>query len=173
ETLRNLAGLLLAGGSLAALTLGRYPDFTRSLAELLALRGKKVVLVHFVFDAVVRPEDKPGLWQYLNAEIDEIPLRSMGSYDTVPSGGTTRYGSEFLDSPRFALLLATLKELYDLILISSSALAHQAEGRALLRIVDTSIVAVQQETKEDLAVYCDWAETQGEKRTAFVYLSET
>ncbi len=93
ETLRNLADRILDGGRLVALTLGRYPDFTRSLAELLVLRGKKVVLVHFVFDAVVRPEDKPGLWQYLNAETDDIPLRSMGSYDMVPSGGTTRYGS--------------------------------------------------------------------------------
>lgn len=176
ETLRNLSDGILScqiPNQCVAVIGGRHPDFTRPLAELIAMQGVKVAVVHFVFDALVRPDDRPGLWQYLNGEITDIPLRPNGSYDFISSGGTSRYSVEWLSSPKFLEMIRFLKERYAVVLVYSSANPTKAEGRALLKIADTAIVSVQQETKEDLAVYCDWTENQAKARASFVYHCET
>jgi hypothetical protein len=59
-----------------------------------------------------------------------------------------------------------------MVLLFSSADATTAEGHAFLPIVDAMIVTVQQEQKDELLVYVDWAEKKGENCATFVYIDE-
>jgi tyrosine-protein kinase Etk/Wzc len=162
----------ISEGIVAVYVGGNYPDFTPPLAELLAMRGLKVIVLQAVFDKVVHANEMPGLWQYLQEQTQDIPIRRSVCYDFVPSGGTCRYGSEILCSPKFQTLLSTLKTSYDIVLIHSSAEPSQMEGFSLLKIADSAVIVVQQESKEQLQVYCKWAEGKRNSCITFVYAEE-
>ncbi len=177
ETLRCTAEFLTthlkASESLVALCIGgKYPDFSSPLAELLAMRGLKVLVVQCVFDKIVHPDQVPGLWQYLQGLTQEPSVQRHSTYDILQSGGTSRHGSEILSAPRFQTLLSELKKRYDLVLVYSSAEPAKMEGFSLLKMADAAIIAVQQESKENLEVYCDWATQKGSSCATFVYAEE-
>jgi hypothetical protein len=159
-------------GVVAVCVGGNYPDFTPPLAELLSMRGLKVIVLQAVFDKVVRADEMPGLWQYLQGQTQDIPVRRSVCYDFVPSGGTCRYGSEILCSPKFQALLSTLKTSYDITLIHSSAEPSQMEGFSLLKIADSAVIVVQRESKDQLQAYCKWNEEKGSSCITFVYAEE-
>ena len=174
ETLRVLTEFLTdhvkqEGALIAACVGGKYPDYSSPLAELLAMRGFKVLAVHCVFDAVVHPESVPGLWQYLKGETEQLPIRRHLAYDFIPSGSATRHGPEFISSPRFARFLSSVKQQYDIVLIYSSADADKSEGTSLLKVSDVAVVTVQQELKDGLLSFCEWSE---KKPVTFVYAHE-
>jgi hypothetical protein len=174
ETLRRIAEFLVSHQKksealVASCIGGKYPNYTMSLAEILSMRGLKVLTVDCVFDQVVHADDMPGLWQYLNHPTMELPLRRHLMFDHLPSGGTSRHAAELIGSTKFSSFLARVKQKYDMILLFSSADATTAEGHAFLPIVDSIIVTVQQEKKDELLVYVDWAEKKGTKCATFVY----
>lgn len=178
ETLRHLAKFIAShkkeGGGASVLCLGgKYPDFSTPLAELLGMQGLRSVVVHSVFDRAVRPDDVPGLWQYLHQPTSEIPRRCFLTHDFIPSGGTSRHGLEAMLTPRFDELLSRLKQKYDVVLLYSSADAAAAEGTSLLRLADAAIVTAQMETKEHLAPYQEWMQIKGAGTTTFVYAVES
>ncbi len=171
ETLRTLTEFLTDrikpdGALIAACIGGKYPDYSAPLAELLAMRGLKVLNVHCVFDAVVHPESIPGLWQYLKGETDQLPIRRRTAYDFIPSGSATRHGPEFLSSPAFRQFLSRVREQYDVVLIYSSADPDKSDGTALLKISDAALVTVQKELKDGLLAYLE------KKPVTFVYAHE-
>jgi uncharacterized protein involved in exopolysaccharide biosynthesis len=151
---------------------GRYPDYTLSLAELLSMRGLRVLVVTCVFDQVVHAEEMPGLWQYLNSPAADLPLRRHLMFDHLPSGGTTRHAAEFIGSGKFSSFLSRMKQEYAVILLFSSADAATAEGHAFLPLIDSAVIAVQQEKREELLVYVDWAEKRGTPCATFVSIDE-
>jgi tyrosine-protein kinase Etk/Wzc len=177
EALRRIALFLVAQsktseGLVASFIGGNYPNYTMALAELLSMRGLRVLTVCCVFDQVVHAEDMPGLWQYLNDHTIDLPLRRNLMFDHLPSGGTTRHAAELIGSSKFSSFLAKMKQRYDVILLFSSADAATAEGHAILPIADAVIVTVQQEKKDELLVYVDWASKKGTDCATFVYVEE-
>jgi hypothetical protein len=177
ETLRHMVNRILCKrpqqqGLLALYLKGRHPDVSFPLAELLALRGLRVIVVQAVFDRTVRPEEMPGLWQYVHEEISEIPLRHKGAFDLLQSGGTSRYALEILSSPKAQSLLEELKRRYDVVLLCARADPTKMEGISLLKCADVALITVQQEKKEDLAIYSSWAQQKGGECATFVYAEE-
>jgi tyrosine-protein kinase Etk/Wzc len=177
ETMRRIVEFLLAqpkrsGACVAACIGGKYPKYTLSLAELLSMRGMKVLAVDCVFDQAVQPDETPGIWQYLNNPALDLPLRHTLMFDHLPSGGTTRHAAEFIGGPKFASFISRMKQNYDFILLFSSADAASAEGHAFLAISDAAIVTAQQERKDELHVYVDWANKKGAPCATFVYVEE-
>jgi tyrosine-protein kinase Etk/Wzc len=177
ETLRRVAAFLISQprqqeALLASCIGGKYPDYTLSLAELLSMRGLRVLSITCVFDRVVHVEDMPGLWQYLHGPSIDLPLRRHLSFDHLPSGGTTRHAAELIGSAKFSSFLSRMRQKYDVILLFSSADAATAEGYAFLPIADSVIITVQQEKKEELLVYVDWAEKKGIRCATFVSFDE-
>lgn len=161
ETLRHSAEFVACrSGAIVACIGGKHPDYSESLAELLSLRGLKTVLVQCAFDKPVDQGDLPGLWQYLHEQTTDLPLKRHNTYDKMTSGGTSRHSAEIVAGPAFKALLDKLKERYDAVLLYSSADPAKVEARSFLNHADAALVTVQQETKEDLAVYNDWAKRQ-------------
>lgn len=177
ETLRHNAEFLSSHlkkheAMTAVLIGGQYPDYSSGLAELLSMRGLKVLVIHYVFDRVVHSDQMPGLWQFIQGQTSTPPIRHHLRYDYLPSGGTTRHGAEYVSDPQFLDLLSQVKQKYDVVLVFSSADAAKAEGVALLKIADAALVTVQQERKEELFAYCDWSSKKGTAAATFVYAEE-
>ena len=171
ETMRRLAQFLLnQKGTCCAIIGGKHPDFSATLAQLLAMQQYRILVVHYVFDKPVHPSDIPGLWHYLHREVPDCPVRHQSSYDFLPSGGTSRHAVEMLSNPKLKTFLASAKEHYDLILFYSSAQPTDVEGQALLNIADSAIIATKEEKKEDLFPYRNWSAARQKECVAFVDL---
>ncbi len=173
ETFRRLTQFLLKfeKGICCAIIGGKNPDFSSTLAQLLAMHQYRVLVVQYVFDKPVHPRDVPGLWQYLHDEVPHCPVRQELSFDFLSSGGTTRLSVELLSNPKLTALLTSVKNLYDVILFYSSGGPADVEGQALLNIADVAIVATSGEKKENLFCYDVWAATKQKECVAFVDLS--
>ncbi len=174
ETLRRLSQFLLKFGQkglCCTIIGGKNSDFSQTLAQLLAMQQKKVLVVQYVFDKPVHPGDSPGLWQYLHGEVQQCPVRQQLPFDFLPSGGTTRLSVELLSNPKLTSLLTVVKNCYDVVLFYSSAEPTDVEGQALLNIADAAIIATNAEKKEDLFPYDAWAAAKQKECVAFVDLS--
>ncbi len=176
ETLRQMAEFLVSrdkkeGALVATCIGGKHPNYTLSLAELLSMRGLKLCVIDCVFDAVVHTDDQPGIWQYLNDQVVDLPIRRHVMFDHLPSGGTTRHAVELIGSLKFSSFLSQMKQKYDIILLFSRADATGAEGHAFLPLSDRVIVTVQREKKDELVAYLDWARKKEVDSTTFVYMS--
>ncbi len=171
ETLRHLVEFLGSGNSTALCIKGKYADITSPLAELLSMRGKKVIVVQ-CGSQVLHADQVPGLWQYLQGQVDEIPLRRHLNYDYLPAGGTSVHFPEILCSSKFETLLSKLQGDYDVVLVCSHADPAKIEAFSLLKLADTAIVTHQMESKEDLQVYNTWAEQKEGRRVTFVFAQE-
>jgi hypothetical protein len=176
ETLRRIATFLATQPKkhealMASCIGGRHPNYTHSLAEILALRGIRVLAVNCAFDQVVHPDDMPGLWQYLQDPLLDLPLRRNLMFDFLPCGGSTRQSAETISSTKFSSFLNNVKHKYDVVLLYSSADAYTSDGYAFLPLSDAMIVSVQKEQKDELLVYLDWAAKKGAPCATFVYLT--
>jgi hypothetical protein len=177
ETLRHLLNFLTArntgpAGMVAICIGGKCPDYSLPLAELLAMRGLQVLVIQCVFDKVVHSDEMPGLWQYLQGQTPDLPLQHRATYDLLTTGSTSRYGTEILCSLKFKELLCKFKQRYDIVLLYCSAEPVEVEGLSLLKIADAALITVQQENKDDLEIYCEWAEQKGGRSVTFIYAEE-
>lgn len=173
ETLRRLAQFLLnlnQKGICCAILGGKNADFSPALAELLAMQQQRVLVVQYVFDKPVSPNQIPGLWHYLHAEVPTCPIRQQGSFDFLPSGGTSRHAVELLSNPQLTSFLASARSTYDVILFYTTAQPSDVEGEALLNIADAAIIATNGEKKGDLFIYQAWSAVKQKECVAFVDL---
>ena len=171
ETLRHLVEFLGSGNSTALCIKGKYADITSPLAELLSIRGKKVIVVQ-CGGQILRSDEIPGLWQYLQEQTEEIPTRRHLNYDYLPIGSTSAHIPEILCSSKFEALLSKLQNLYDVVLLCSHAEPAKIQALSLLKLTNTAIVTHQMESKEDLEAYNTWAEQKEGRRVTFVFAQE-
>ena len=174
ETLRRtatfLAGQNASGrGVVGALICGKNSDFSRNLAELLSMQGKRVLAVQCVFDAAT---PSPGLWQYLSGEVASCPIQKQINYDYLPMGGSTRHGVEMLHNPKFLAFLSAMKERYEYVLLFSSASPVMSEAHAFLALSDAILVAASEEKQEEILLYRAWADKKNKDCVAFVNCSK-
>ncbi len=174
ETLRHAASLLTSRhigptGLVAACICGKNSDYTRPLAELLAMRNLRSIVLQCSFDKTLHKEEIPGLWQYLQGQIPELPIRRQEKWDFVTSGGTSRHGPEILSGPAFQNLLSDLKQRYDIVLLYCSTGPAKMEGVSLLNMADVVLVSVAGENRRDLNFYGAWGEKKGEGSVSFIF----
>jgi hypothetical protein len=168
-TLRGIAHFTcsLPPKSCIALLDGNNPDYSPSLAELLSFSGKKVLLIHYLFDQNDQ-EISPGLFSYLQGREKEIPIQHHARYDELPSGGSWRHAADMLAHPAFSRLIFELKQQYDILLIESNAPVDCNEAHAFTQIADALVIAVRDESQDDLLAYREWAEIKQSPSLAFV-----
>lgn len=166
ETLRNAAEFLLSLSQkniVAACIGGKNPNYSSSLAEILTLRGHRVLIIDCLFERA----DSPGLWPYLENRTGELPLRRELRWDRLSSGIATRHGAELVGSQSFSQFLSEIKQKYDIVLLYSGSQMQSAEARSFLSISDAFLITVQQETKADLLPYMN------KKPCTFIPFKET
>ncbi|MBI3236873.1 MAG: hypothetical protein HYZ48_04145, partial [Chlamydiales bacterium] len=157
ETLRNLIPSL-SDVKICAILGGNTPDFSSQLAELLAMHQRRVLVIRYVFDEKISPENLPGLWQYIHGETVVCPIRKKPFADFLVSGSTSCYAVELLSHPKMASFLEEIKSSYDLILFYSKAAVTAAEAKALMQISDAAIITTGQQTKEEILICQEWKE---------------
>ncbi len=148
---------------------GHGPDYSSLLAQLMARKGLKVLILPLTFDQSGSSEHLPGLYQVLEGQASEPKILSTGSYDRIAPGGVCRYSSELVCSDAFKKLLTLLQHTYDIILGVSNSLPLSAEAQMLFEVFDHMAVTLQDEKLLDLTVYTKFAlEAQSKKKVTFV-----
>lgn len=150
---------------------GELPDFTLALAELLALQQRQVLVVRFIFDEQVAPQESPGLLQYLQGEVSDLPLRACSVYAELLSGGASRYGCEWLGHPRFKQFLLEVQSRFTHVLIYTHAKPSDAEAKAISAMDGELFLVVQKESFLDLSSYLPERQAQGRSAPSFVVYS--
>lgn len=155
NTLRRVAarfeGLGEGKGRSVLLLPGQGPDFSNTLAQLLAKKGQRVVKLDLTFKQ--KDVSTSGLLQYLEGAASFPTIQNMEGFDWISSGGTSRYTEELLLSPRFDKLLEELSQAYDWILAVSSAKIGSAESENLARTFSgTAAVLTGEKLKEVISL---------------------
>jgi hypothetical protein len=153
---------------LVALVGGDHPDYSHPFAELLAMRGQRILVIQHLS----HPDESTGLSHYLQNEVGTAPIHQRCRYDYISSGGMTRYATEWLYHPRFTSLIAECRLQYDLILLYSTALPNRAEGHAFINLADAVIVTAHDETQDELYFYEEWAKRKGAFCTGYFTAEE-
>lgn len=147
---------------------GEGPDYSYALAQNLARRSLRPLIIRCDFRAKYQKEDLPGLLQVWKGEAAELPIRCCNGFDLLTPGGFTPYGVEIIQSKAFAELVETLKQKYDFLLLLFRSPLSQSESQAALRLCDKAIVTVSGEPTEVLTPFVDWAYHEGDCRLTFV-----
>lgn len=122
-------------------------DFTPALAKLLALQGKKALILPLSFEDQV----SEGLLQYLQGAIDQPKIIKEEGYDRIPAGGYSRFAPELIASVRFDQLLDDLRKKYDWILLVSSIEIASPEAVSLIHRFGPAVVEIKYARLEALA----------------------
>ncbi|MBP9841932.1 MAG: hypothetical protein KBC64_05865 [Simkaniaceae bacterium] len=147
------------------------PDYSHEVATLLALEGKKTLLIETHFNGLLKPNHAPGLFQYLTKESESFSLCHKEGYDYLPMMGRSLFGVELLRSRRFKELIASYKDQYEVILLYSSAKLSSGEAESLLEVAQSACVTLRGETETILKPYQMW--NQGKNRITFVACHDT
>lgn len=141
KTLRKMQ-LFIDKASVISLFLSQGPDYSHSLASLLAKRGKKVLLIS-AFCQGIEKELKPGLLQLLEKKV--VKEEKVEGYFFLPSGGRSSFGAELMFSESFMELLADFRKKYDVILIGSDYSTSSIEAEFCMKFSDKIIVTLTEE----------------------------
>ncbi len=124
-------------------------DFSRDLAELMAKRGLKVLLLPLLFDKDEYPNQE-GVLQYLEGSVQQPNIVRGDLYDILYPGGTSRFASEKLCTPAFSLLLRELQEKYDYIIASTNSGPSTAEVEMVVQLFGQIVIPITTETWEEI-----------------------
>lgn len=167
EILRRLA-LFVEKANVVGLLSGRGPDYSFTLSENLARIAKKSIVLRCDFLAKFRKEDAPGLLQIWKGEIGELPIRKGKGFDYITAGGFSPFGTEIIQSERFAQLIELLKKSYDAVFILCRTPLSSAESMAALRLCDRAVVTVSGEQTEELTPFITWGYDENRCRLTFI-----
>lgn len=176
DTLRRMLAYFSAGtisqrGQSLVLLNGAGVDYSHHLADLLAKRGLKVLLIPISFRKIDKNYEN-GLMQYLEGTIQEPAIVSEGNYDCLYEGGVSRYAAELIGSARFKSLLKTLSEKYDWIILVSDIMPTSGQGEALVDIFDHAALSLSHENINELKPYMSYKEDLlAKKKITFVLMS--
>lgn len=170
ERLRQIAFFLKRAPECKVISLiaGKGPDYTHALAENLARSSKRSLIIRCDFGSKYHVKDQPGLLQFLQNEIKELPIREGNGYSFITSGGFTPFGNEWIQSERFRKLIHELKDQYDYIFLLSRSELSSSEPLGMLSVSDRAIVTVCGEPTEFLTPFTNWGYHGEENRITFL-----
>lgn len=160
-------------GQVLSLLGSKGPDYSYALAELLAQSGRKVLLIRCDFRSPFKEDQTPGLLQVLKGSFHPLPIVEQEGYSLLPTGGTTRFGTEQISSLQFSRLIEDLRGSYDHLLLYSRAELASAECEALLRLSDKAAATIAGESIELLTPLVRWAYHEGRTRLTFFVSSRS
>jgi len=173
ETLRRLVAFIeptksdVKKHNTLLLLQGNGPNYTASLAELMSLKGYRVLIMELYFDEGIGQESK-GIIQYLEGKIEAPAIAHYPAYDKIMSGGASRFASELIGSQKFKDLYQSVKEKYDWIFVCSHAKPKNAETIGLLDLFPNAVVSISDEILQDLTCCIRHANDPGSK-IAFIF----
>jgi hypothetical protein len=148
--------------------IGASPDYSYALAENLARSGLNSVVLRCDFLSKFHADNGPGLLQFCNREVVDLPIRRGKGFDYVQSGGVSRFGTELIRSESFRQLIEQLKKKYDRVFLFFRSPLTAAESVAALTICDKAVVTVAQEQTEELTPFVNWAYHEDDCRLTFI-----
>jgi hypothetical protein len=167
DLLRKMA-LFTKERKVISLIAGHGPDYSFALVENLSRIPIKSILIRCDFLSKFQNEDLPGVLQVWKGEVSELPIRQGAGFDFLSSGGYTLFGTEVIQSQRFASMIDLLKGKYDQIFLLFRSSLSSAESMAALQISDKAIVTVSEETTEELTPFINWAYHKENGRLTFI-----
>jgi len=156
ETLRNIIQfcepLLEKSCKVLSLIGSGGPNYAYCLSDLVGKIGKKVLLLELNFQSI-HSDKGIGMAQYLDENLKELPIQKFNNYDFMPSGITSRYGTEILRSLSFQQFVKEIKKNYDIIIAYGKASPTSAEAVAYLQFSDKLVVSFVNETVQKLSAF--------------------
>ena len=170
EALREISLFAEASpqAKLLGVVVGKGPDYSFALAEVVARAGRTVCLLRCDFAENYREEDRPGLLQVLQGEVADFPFRQGKGFTYVSAGGCSPFGLELLRSPLFAEKMGALRSEYDLIILYFRSSLQTATAKAALGFCDKVVVTIRDEPIDLLTPFAAWAYHEGHCRLTFV-----
>lgn len=115
-------------------------------ATIIAKSGKKVMVLDLnmrmpSLDKKLGLDNSKGMSSYLenHTELDEVLLKTEQGFDVILSGPISEGSYELMMSEKFSLLLDSLKESYDYVLILSPQVGIVADALLLIRMSDLNL----------------------------------
>lgn len=177
ETLRRLSFILSSNvskavhGQAVACILGPEGiNYTPHLASLFAKKGKKTLILPLFFD---EPSEQQGILQYLEGRTITPKIVHHESYDTMHSGGISRFALELFDGEKFRDLLKSVGSNYDWIFVVTKANCFSAEACHLIHTCNQSVVSIAEETWEQLRPVFKAAEGSSSHNLAFLFKADS
>jgi tyrosine-protein kinase Etk/Wzc len=171
DTLRGISAFLCSQGhrqSVLAILNGG-PSYVPALAQLLHIKERRVLVLPIDFN-VATPNDLPGLLQFLEGNAEQCKITSQGAFDTIASGGISRFGMEMLMSAKFNNLMKSFLERYDLIIAWTQTSLDNTSMHNLSKQFQSVLVSVNEESLEQLKPYIEEGVNEsGKKRVSFIF----
>ncbi len=142
--LRSMTSFLLSKNKRGVVSLlgEQGSNFCFNLANLLTLHQKKICIIDCDFDRVLFPESVPGLWHYLNGQIENVPFRQKEKYDFIPAGGRSHFGVELLSSHQFSELLKWCRDHYHFTFLIRQAPLSSQEALQSFQQSDFAVITL-------------------------------
>lgn len=139
-------------------------NYTKALSHILAMSGKKVLLVETFFQKT----NESGLIQYMLDKTKNPQIVSRGKFDVLPLGGQTAFVPELLAREKFSKLIKTYEQSYDLIFLVTKEGPKSPIARGLLDKVSKIMITLDEETIDDLYPYITWVKANSNYQLGFV-----
>lgn len=171
NTLRRLIGHMERNPSPQQILIlnGSGPDFSDALAQLLSKKGLRVCKMELGF----QDSDAEGLLQYIEGQAEFPEVERSEVFDSIASGGVSRYSEELLKSPRFLYLLKSLATTYDWVIGVSPAKITSAEAENLAKLFTGSAIIITHETLEEVIAFSKTLNEPQRGSLSFVFPSSS
>lgn len=125
-----------------------YVDPSFDFAALIAKKSQSTLMIDLSFNK----NEHPGLLQLLE-EGREPHIQKQNAFDSISSGGITRYGPELLRTPRFKQFLEQMQSSYEWMIGVSHSSIREAEALALSSLFDGVIIVLADETIDEVKLF--------------------
>lgn len=174
NTLRRLIGYfktsIHSSGISLLLIEGKKSDYSLTLARLLSLNEKKVLLLDLRFDKSGSTTDEPGLLSFLQGTVQEPKIIRNPNYDFIASGGITRFSEELLHTQLFQKLLQDYEAKYDWVIAITNQTIHSAEAENIAPFFKGVAISIDGEVVEDLQAFTESVHHNAPKLTCVIHL---
>ncbi len=94
-----------------------------------------------------------GLIEYLQDQIDELPIINYDNYDYLPFGKDFRFSDELLESKIFSNAIDFLKQQYDIILLANESDIDLSKAKIYINNADKIIISLRDEKLDQLSYF--------------------
>jgi len=148
-----------------------HADYSKELSTLLHKTGNKTIVLSLTFNKPTQKDEVNGLLQYLEGSSESPTILHSPSFDTISSGGLSRFGNELIASQKFKSLLKSLSEQYDWIIATTEAAPNSTEGETLAILFDNICVNIHAESIEEIQKLEAALQAHENKKITFIFIN--